>query len=103
MGQIFKLFIIDKKPYLTVDEDVKIGDKAVVAVSDMYATLIECKNDEQINLIQRPQTSLTKRYKVVLNPEEVKLEESMLNSLIVNEVPVIVEYDNGDIKIVENL
>lgn len=101
MGQIFKLFIINKKPYLTIDEDVKIGDNAIVAVSDMYATLIECKNDEQINLIQKPQTSLTKRYKVVLMPEEVKLEESLLNSLIINESPVLVEYENGEINILE--
>lgn len=101
MKQLFKLFILNREPYLTVDEDVKIGDFAIVAVNDMYPTLIECKNEEQINLIQRPQTSLTKRHKVILKPNEVKLEESQIESLILRDGPVMVEVENGEITIIE--
>jgi len=101
MGQIFKLFMVDKKPYLTIDEDVKIGDMAIVAVGDMYPSVIECQNEEQINLIQKPKTSLTKRHKVVLKPEDVKLEQSIIDSLSLNDLPVMVEFENGEIIILE--
>jgi hypothetical protein len=101
MGQIFKLFMVDKKPYLTIDEEVKIGDMAIVTVGDMYPSVIECKNDEQINVIQKPKTSSTKRYKVIMKPEEVKLEQSIIESLSLNDLPVMVEFENGEINILE--
>jgi hypothetical protein len=101
MGQIFKLFMVDKKPYLTIDEDVKIGDMAIVTVGDMYPSVIECKNDEQINVIQKPKTSSTKRYKVIMKPEDVILEQSIIESLSLNDLPVMVEFENGEITIIE--
>ena len=101
MGQIFKLFMVDKKPYLTIDEDVKIGDMAIVTVGDMYPSVIECKNDEQINVIQKPKTSSTKRYKVIMKPEDVILEQSIIESLSLNNLPVMVEFENGEITIIE--
>jgi len=101
MGQIFKLFMVDKKPYLTIDEEVKIGDMAIVTVGDMYPSVIECKNNEQINVIQKPKTSSTKRYKVIMKPEEVKLEQSIIESLSLNDLPVMVEFENGEINILE--
>ena len=101
MGQIFKLFMVDKKPYLTIDEEVKIGDMAIVTVGDMYPSVIECKNDEQINVIQKPKTSSTKRYKVIMKPEDVILEQSIIESLSVNDLPVMVEFENGEITIIE--
>jgi hypothetical protein len=101
MGQIFKLFMVDKKPYLTIDEEVKIGDMVIVTVGDMYPSVIECKNDEQINVIQKPKTSSTKRYKVIMKPEEVKLEQSIIESLSLNDLPVMVEFENGEINILE--
>jgi len=101
MGQIFKLFMVDKKPYLTIDEEVKIGDMVIVTVGDMYPSVIECKNNEQINVIQKPKTSSTKRYKVIMKPEEVKLEQSIIESLSLNDLPVMVEFENGEINILE--
>lgn len=101
MGQIFKLFMVDKKPYLTIDVDVKIGDMAIVTVGDMYPSVIECKNDEQINVIQKPKTSSTKRYKVIMKPEDVILEQSIIESLSLNDLPVMVEFENGEITIIE--
>jgi hypothetical protein len=93
--------MVDKKPYLTIDEEVKIGDMAIVTVGDMYPSVIECKNDEQINVIQKPKTSSTKRYKVIMKPEEVKLEQSIIESLSLNDLPVMVEFENGQINILE--
>jgi hypothetical protein len=93
--------MVDKKPYLTIDEEVKIGDMAIVTVGDMYPSVIECKNNEQINVIQKPKTSSTKRYKVIMKPEEVKLEQSIIESLSLNDLPVMVEFENGEINILE--
>jgi hypothetical protein len=101
MEQIFKLFLIDEKPYLTVDEDVKVGDKVIVTVGGQYPSLIECKNDDQINLIQKPQTSLTKRHKVVMQPKEMELDEKVLSILRRTERAVSVFYENGEINILE--
>ena len=101
MNQTFKLFMVNRKPYLTIDEDVKVGDNAIVTVGDMYPSLVECKNDDQINLIQNPNTKLTKRYKVVMNPEQINLEETVIQTLSMNDLPVMVEYDNGEIKFIE--
>ena len=101
MEQIFKLFLIDEKPYLTVDEDVKVGDKAIVTVGGQYPSLIECKNDDQINLIQKPQTSLTKRYKVVMQQKEMDLDESMISLLRRKDRSVSVFYENGEITIID--
>ena len=101
MGQIFKLFMVDKKPYLTIYEYLKIGDMARVTVGDMYPSVIECKNDEQINVIQKPKTSSTKRYKIIMKPEDVILEQSIIESLSLNDLPVMVEFENGEITIIE--
>ena len=42
MKQIFKLFIVKDEPYLTVDEDVVIGDIAIVIVGDQFPSVVEC-------------------------------------------------------------
>ena len=101
MEQIFKIFLIDEKPYLTVDEDVKVGDKVIVTVGGQYPSLIECKNDDQINLIQKPQTSLTKRHKVIMQPKEMDLDDNIISILRRTERSVSVFYENGEITIID--
>jgi hypothetical protein len=101
MNQIFKLFMVNKEPYLTIDEEVSVGDTAIVTVGDQYPSVVECKNDDQINIFQRPNTSLTKRYKVVMKPSEISLDDSVIQSLLLNDMPVLVEYDNGQINFIE--
>ena len=49
MEQTFKIFVVQNEPYLTIDEDVKVGDKAIVTVNDMFPTLVECQNEDQIS------------------------------------------------------
>ena len=100
MTQVFKIFMVDQKPYLTVDENLKIGDKAIITVGELYPTLVECQNDEQIKLFQDPKLSMTKRHKIVKGPEELNLEQDLINDLISKEVGVVVEYENGEIKII---
>jgi hypothetical protein len=103
MEQKFKIFLVEKQPYLTIDEDVVVGDKAIISVGDLYPTFVECKNDEQINLFQKPKTSLTKRHKVVMMPEELNLDETMMSLLSEKEGPLTVTYQNGEIKLADTI
>ncbi len=97
----FKIFLINDKPYLTIDEDVKIGDHAVVSVNELYPTLVECKNEEQIKIIQQPVTSMTKRHKVVMMPDAMNLDDTFLSVLKQKEGAISVTMNNGEIKIVD--
>ena len=45
MEQTFKIFVIDKQPFLTIDEDVQIGDKVIVTVNDLFPSLVVCQNE----------------------------------------------------------
>lgn len=97
----FKIFLINDKPYLTIDEDVKVGDHAIVSVNELYPTLVECKNEEQIKIIQQPSTSMTKRHKVIMIPDAMNLDETTLTSLKEREGAISVTMNNGEIKIVD--
>jgi hypothetical protein len=101
MGQIFKLFVVKDEPYLTIDENVIIGDKAIVTVNGMFPSVVECFNDEQIGLFQNPFTKMTKRHKVVMGPNEFTIEEDLKQKLVMSETSINVEYEEGEIKIIE--
>ena len=103
MEQTFKIFVIQNEPYLTIDEDVKVGDKAIVTVGDLYPTFVECQNEEQINLFQKPKTSMTKRHKVVMTPDKLDLDNEILNLLSEREEPLVVTYQDGVIKVVTEI
>lgn len=99
MKQVFKLFIVKREPYLTVDENVSVGDLAIVSVGDKYPTVVECQNDEQINLIQNAKLSLTKRHKVVMKPNELDLDDSFNQYLDGEDGMIVVEVEDGNFKI----
>jgi len=103
MEQKFKIFMVDNQPYLTIDENVIIGDKAIVTVGDLFPTLVECQNEDQIKIIQESKLSMTKRHKVVMTPDKMNLDEQTLSLLKGKEGSVVVEYNEGEIKIVEDL
>ena len=92
--------MVKEKPYLTVDEVVSIGDTAIVTVGDLYPTVVECKNDEVIELIQNPKLSMTKRHKVIMKPEKINLDEKTLRAFGNEDGFVLVEVEDGEIKIV---
>ena len=102
MKQTFKLFIVKEEPYLTTDENLVIGDTAIVTVNNRFPTLVECQNQEQINLIQEPKLSMTKRHKVVMKPDTIKLDEETLMAFGEDDSFIIVEVDDGKIKVVNN-
>ncbi len=81
MEKTFKLFLVEEQPYLTTDENVVIGDKVIVTVGDLYPSVITCQNEEQINLFQKSKLSMTKRYKVIMSPEQINLEKNIIEIL----------------------
>jgi hypothetical protein len=100
MKQTFKLFMVKEKPYLTVDEDLSVGDTAIVTVGEFYPTVVECKNDEQISLIQDSKLSMTKRHKVIMKPEKINLDDETIRAFGNEDGFVMVEVEDGEIKIV---
>jgi hypothetical protein len=100
MKQTFKLFMVKEKPYLTVDEDLSVGDTAIVTVGEFYPTVVECKNDEQISLIQDSKLSMTKRHKVIMKPEKINLDDETIRTFGNEDGFVMVEVEDGEIKIV---
>ena len=102
MKQTFKLFMVKEEPYLTIDENVVIGDSAIVTVNNRFPTLVECQNEEQIKLIQDPKLSMTKRHKIVMKPNEINLDENIINSFGEDESFITVEVEDGKIKVVNN-
>jgi hypothetical protein len=94
--------MVKEEPYLTVDEDVVIGDTVIVTVNNRFPTVVECQNEEQIKLIQTPKLSMTKRHKIVMKPNEISLDEKTINSFGEDESFIIVEVEDGKIKVVSN-
>ncbi len=92
--------MVKEKPYLTVDEDLSVGDTAIVTVGEFYPTVVECKNDEQISLIQDSKLSMTKRHKVIMKPEKINLDDETIRAFGNEDGFVMVEVEDGEIKIV---
>jgi hypothetical protein len=99
----FKLFYKNEEYFLTKDEDVVVGDTAIVTVNDLFPSIVECQNEDQINLFQKPITKSTKRYKVVERLKTDFFDEKTNGVLQEKEGAVIVEYNDGQINIVEDL
>jgi hypothetical protein len=102
MKQTFKLFMVKEKPYLTADEPISVGDMAIVTVGDFYPSVVECKNDEQIKLIQESKLSMTKRHKVIMKPEKIDLDDETIRAFGNGDGFIIVEVEDGKIKVVNN-
>ena len=100
MKQTFKLFMVKEKPYLTTDEPISVGDIAIVTVGDFYPSVVECKNDEQIKLIQESKLSMTKRHKVIMKPEKIDLDDETIRAFGNGDGFIIVEVEDGKIIIV---
>jgi hypothetical protein len=103
MTEKFKLFYKNEEYFLTKDEDVIVGDTAIVTVNDLFPSVVECQNEDQINIFQKPLTKSTKRYKVVEKLKMNSFDEKTNKLLQEKEGAVVVEYNDGEIKIVEDL
>lgn len=95
MTKKVKLFIIDEKPYLVSLDELKVGDKAVVTVGGQYPSLVECSNEQILDLITNSRLTLTKPFKVYLEPEKITLTQSQIEMLNEGEGVLEVVEENG--------
>ena len=95
--QKVKVFFIKDEPYFVSDENVKIGDFAIVTVSDEFPTLVECANEFQIDLFQKPTLSSTKRYKVLFKPNQIETSVEELKLMTEESKIIEIEHDENSV------
>ena len=93
-----KLFMVDDQPYLVSLDKIEVGDKAIVTVGGQYPSLVECENEQIINLITESKLTLTQAFKIFLGPDKVKLDKKQIELLQEGDGVVEVEIENGEIK-----
>jgi len=94
-----KLFIVDEKPYLVSLDKLEVGDKAVVTVGGKYPSIVECGNEQIIDLITNSKLTLTQPFKVYMGPEKVNLTKEQIEKLTEDESDGVLEVveENGTI------
>jgi hypothetical protein len=97
MTRKLKLFIIDEKPYLVSLDQLQIGDKAIVTVGGQYPSLVECKNEQILQLITNSKLTLTKPFKVYLEPDKITLTQTQIDTLTEGDGVLEVIEENGTI------
>jgi hypothetical protein len=97
MTKKLKLFMVDEKPYLVSLDKIEIGDKAIVTVGGQYPSVVECGNEQIINLITESKLTLTQSFKVFLEPEKVTLSKTEIQKLIDGDGVVEVEIEGSSI------
>jgi hypothetical protein len=95
MTKKLKLFMVDEKPYLVSLDKIEIGDKAIVTVGGQYPSVVECGNEQIINLITESKLTLTQAYKIFLEPEKITLPKNEIQKLIDGDGVVEVEIDGS--------
>jgi hypothetical protein len=97
MTRKLKLFIIDEKPYLVSLDQLQIGDKAIVTVGGQYPSLVECGNEQILQLITNSKLTLTKPFKVYLEPDKITLTQTQIDTLTEGDGVLEVIEENGTI------
>jgi hypothetical protein len=94
-----KLFIVDEKPYLVSLDKLEVGDKAVVTVGGKYPSIVECGNEQIIDLITNSKLTLTQPFKIYMGPEKVNLTKEQIEKLTEDESDGVLEVveENGTI------
>lgn len=90
--------MVDDQPYLVSLDKIEVGDKAIVTVGGQYPSLVECENEQIINLITESKLTLTQAFKIFLGPDKVKLDKKQIELLQEGDGVVEVEIENGEIK-----
>ena len=97
MTRKLKLFIIDEKPYLVSLDQLQVGDKAIVTVGGQYPSLVECGNEQILQLISNSKLTLTKPFKVYLEPDKITLTQTQIDTLTEGDGVLEVIEENGTI------
>jgi len=96
-----KLFMIDEKPYLASLDPIEVGDKAIVTVGGQYPSIVDCKNEQVLNLITESKLTLTQTFKLFIGPEKITLTNQQIDRL--SEGDGVLEVEVAENKITYNL
>jgi len=72
--------------------------KNIVTVGGQYPSKVVCENETVLSLVKDPKLTLTKSYKLVGDPDKVKLPESRINNIIENGGMCDVTIEGSEIK-----
>lgn len=95
MTKKLKLFIVDEKPYLVSLDKIEVGDKVIVTVGGQYPSVVECKNEQTLNLITDSKLTLTQPFKIYLGPEKVNLTSEQIDRLTEGDGILEITDENG--------
>ena len=90
-----KLFIVDEKPYLVSLEQIGVGDNVIVTVGGQYPSVVKCENEQILELITNSKLTLTKPFKVYMEPEKVNLTKEQIEKLTEGDGVLEVVEENG--------
>ena len=94
MTKKVKLFMVDEKPYLVSLDKIELGCTAIVTVGGKYPSIVECTNEQIINLITDSKLTLTQPFKVFMGPDKVKLTQEQIDYLSETDGVLEVEIEN---------
>lgn len=97
MTKRLKLFLVDEKPYLVSLDQINVGDKAIVTVGGQYPNIVDCVNEQVLNLITKSMLTSTQPFKVFLGPEKITLSQSEIDKIMENDGMIVIEIDNEKI------
>jgi hypothetical protein len=97
MTKKVKLFMVDEKPYLVSLDKIEVGDKAIVTVGGQYPSVVECGNEQIVNLITESKLTLTQAFKIFLTPEKIELTRPQLDKITEGDGVVEVAIDGDNI------
>lgn len=95
MTRKVKLFIVDEKPYLVSLEQIGVGDNVIVTVGGQYPSVVKCENEQILELITNSKLTLTKPFKIVVEPEKITLNEDQINKLTEGDGVLEIVEENG--------
>jgi preprotein translocase subunit YajC len=95
MTRKVKLFIVDEKPYLVSLDQIAVGDTVVVTVGGQYPSVVKCENEQIFELITNSKLTLTKPFKVVMEPDKITLNEDQINKLTEGDGVLEIVEENG--------
>lgn len=90
--------MVDDKPYIVSLETPEIGDKAIVTVGGQYPSIVECENQTVLNLLTDSKLTLTKAFKVFMEPDKIKFQPEQIEKILENDGLMDVEFEDGTYK-----
>lgn len=100
MTKKVKLIMVEERPYLVSLDKLEVGDKAIVTVGGQYPNIVECPNEQIIDLITNSKLTLNQAFKIFLEPEKVTLTKSEIERLTEGNGVLEVEFENNEYKFI---